>query len=133
MKALTGFLIVAAAAGLFTACSTHHVEEPAAPVAEAVKPDHTVNAAGETVRIEVAANGYTPKTIGVKKGQPVKLEFFRKDEDNCGEELVFPSLNIKKDLPVGKAVVVEVTPSESGEIKFACGMDMLRGKLIVTE
>jgi plastocyanin domain-containing protein len=28
-------------------------------------------------------------------------------------------------------VVVEFTPSKTGEFKFACGMDMLRGKIIV--
>lgn len=115
-------------------CSSHDAgHTPQAEAPEAPKADYIVKAAGETVRIEVAANGYTPKTIGIKKGQNVKLEFFRKDAENCGEKLVLPSLNIEKDLPVGKPVVVEVTPTETGELKFACGMDMLRGKLIVTE
>jgi len=36
-------------------------------------------------------------------------------------------------LAVGETVVVEFTPTEAGEIAFACGMDMLRGKVIVTE
>ena len=68
-----------------------------------------------------------------KKGQPVKLEFFREDEENCGEELVFPKLNIKKNLPVGETVSVEFTSQESGEIGFTCGMDMLRGKVVVSD
>lgn len=100
--------------------------------APAPKADYTAKA-GETVKIEVSANGYTPKSIAVKKGATVRLAFLRKDADNCGDELVFPALNIKKSLPVGETVEVEVTPEQTGEIKFACGMDMLRGKLIVTE
>lgn len=132
MKRIALCTILTITAVFAGACSSHHVEETA-PAPEAPKADYTVQAAGETVRIEVAGNGYTPKTVGIKKGQMVKLEFLRKDEENCGEKLVFPTLNIEKDLPVGKPVVVEVTPTASGEIKFACGMDMLRGKLLVTE
>lgn len=95
--------------------------------------DYTVKEAGETVRVEVSSSGYSPKSIAVKKGVSVKLAFIRKDSNNCGDELVFPSLNIKKTLPVGENVEVEVKPEQTGEIKFACGMDMLRGKIIVME
>jgi plastocyanin domain-containing protein len=69
----------------------------------------------------------------VKKGQPVKLAFYRADADNCGGEVVFSKQNIKKKLPVGETVLVEFTPTEAGEIAFACGMDMMRGKLVVSE
>jgi plastocyanin domain-containing protein len=30
-------------------------------------------------------------------------------------------------------VVVEFTPQESGEFVFTCGMNMLRGKLVISE
>jgi plastocyanin domain-containing protein len=85
----------------------------------------------EPIKVTVSTDGYEPKSIAVKKGQPVKLAFFRKDEENCGDEVVFPKLNIKKKLPVGETVTVEFTPEESGEIGFTCGMDMLRGKVLV--
>ena len=90
-------------------------------------------AVNNTAKITISKRGYEPKEIAVKKGQPVKLEFFREDEENCGEELVFPKLNIKKSLPVGATATVEFTPQESGEIGFTCGMDMLRGKVIVSD
>ena len=61
------------------------------------------------------------------------LAFLRKDDKNCGEEVVFPKLGIRKKLPVGETVTVELTPQESGEIAFTCGMDMMRGKVIVSE
>ena len=83
--------------------------------------------------ITVSSDGYEPQSISVKKGQSVKLAFYRADADNCGGEVVFEKQNIKKKLPVGETVVVEFTPSEAGEVAFACGMDMLRGKILVTE
>jgi plastocyanin domain-containing protein len=90
-------------------------------------------AVNNTAKITISKRGYEPKEIAVKKGQPVKLEFFREDGENCGEELLFPKLNIKKSLPVGASAAVEFTPQESGEIGFTCGMDMLRGKVIVSD
>jgi len=61
----------------------------------------------------------------------VSLAFYRTDAENCGGEVVFAKQKITKKLPVGETVLVEFTPNEAGEISFACGMDMLRGKLIV--
>lgn len=86
-----------------------------------------------SAKITISKRGYEPKEIAVKKGQPVRLEFFREDEENCGEELVFPKLDIRRKLPVGATETVEFTPQESGEIGFTCGMDMLRGKVIVSD
>lgn len=84
-------------------------------------------------KITVSANGYTPESISVKKGQPVKLAFYRQDAEGCGGEVVFSKQSITKKLPVGETVLVEFTPTEAGEIGFACGMDMLRGKVVVSE
>ncbi|MEO8647733.1 MAG: cupredoxin domain-containing protein [Acidobacteriota bacterium] len=86
---------------------------------------------GDAFRVEVSSDGFVPSEIPVKKGQPVKIAFYRKDANNCAGEVVFPKLNIKKALPVGKTTVVEINPIDSGEIAFACGMDMLKGKVIV--
>lgn len=87
----------------------------------------------DATKITVSSAGFEPSSINTKKGQPVKLAFFRKDANNCGGEIVFPKQNIKKNLPVGETVLVEFTPNEAGEIAFACGMDMLKGKVIVSE
>lgn len=133
MKKIFNIALVCMLAVGFAACAGKPAADGASGDGKAPKADYEVRASGETVRIEIAANGYTPKTIGVRKGQTVKLEFFRKDGDNCGEKLVFPAMNIERDIPVGKPVVVEVTPDKAGELKFACGMDMLRGKLIVSD
>ena len=93
----------------------------------------SANVPAGATQIKVSSNGYEPASISVKKGQPVKLAFYRADGDNCGGEVVFAKQNIRKKLPVGETVLVEFTPTEPGEVAFACGMDMLRGKLVVTE
>jgi len=93
----------------------------------------TANVPEGAVKITVSGDGYAPALIPVKKGQPVKLAFYRADADNCGGEVVISKQNIRKKLPVGETVLIEFTPTEAGEIAFACGMDMMRGKLVVSE
>ncbi|HXG84260.1 MAG TPA: cupredoxin domain-containing protein [Pyrinomonadaceae bacterium] len=91
------------------------------------------NVPADAIKITVSGDGYTPALIPLKKGQPVKLAFYRADSNNCGGEVVFSKQNISKKLPVGETALVEFTPTEAGEIGFACGMDMMRGKLVVSE
>jgi hypothetical protein len=85
----------------------------------------------DAVRVTVSGAGYEPSRIEVERGRPVKLAFYRKDAQNCGGEVVFPSLNLRKKLPVGKTTVVEVTPKDTGELAFTCGMGMLKGAVVV--
>lgn len=82
-------------------------------------------------KITVSKNGYEPASINAKKGEKLTLAFYRADAENCGGEVVFPKLKITKKLPVGETILVEITPTESGELAFACGMDMLKGKVLV--
>lgn len=75
--------------------------------------------------------GYSPDTIVVKQGQPVRLNFYRDETSSCSETVVFGDFGIARDLPAYKTTPVEFTPDKSGEFTFACGMNMLHGKLIV--
>jgi plastocyanin domain-containing protein len=34
-------------------------------------------------------------------------------------------------LPVGQTTVVEITPRETGELAFTCGMSMYKGTLVI--
>jgi plastocyanin domain-containing protein len=85
----------------------------------------------KTIKVTISSKGYTPGAIKVKKGQKIRLLLTRTDEQNCGSEIVFSSLNIKKTLPLGKTVTVEFTPQNAGEISFTCGMGMMKGKIVV--
>ncbi len=82
-------------------------------------------------KIVVSKDGFTPQEISFNQGEPLKLAFYRADTENCGSEIVFKDLNIRKNLPVGKVVLIDVPTDKAGEISFACGMDMLKGKIIV--
>lgn len=83
------------------------------------------------IKVTVGNAGYEPARIEVKQGRSVRLAFYRVDAKNCGGEVVFPALGIRKPLPVGKITLVEVTPKASGDLAFTCGAGMLRGTIVV--
>lgn len=83
------------------------------------------------LKIVVSENGFTPQEISFKQGQPLKLAFYRADAKNCGGEIVFKDLNIRKNLPVGEIVLIDMPTDKAGEISFACGMNMMKGKIVV--
>lgn len=88
--------------------------------------------AGGAQEINVTVKGgYAPDVIVVKKGVPVRLNFYRDETSSCSEQVVFGDFGIARDLPAFKTTPIEFTPEKSGEFTFACGMNMLRGKLIV--
>ena len=84
----------------------------------------------QEVKITVRG-GYSPDVIIVKKDTPVRLNFYRDETASCSEQVVFGDFGIVKDLPAFKTTPIEFTPDKTGEFTFACGMNMLRGKLIV--
>ena len=75
--------------------------------------------------------GYAPDVIVVKKDRPVRLNFYRDETSSCSEQVVFGDFGITRHLPAFKTTPIEFTPEKTGEFTFACGMNMLRGKLIV--
>ncbi|MGI8923326.1 MAG: efflux RND transporter periplasmic adaptor subunit [Fimbriimonadales bacterium] len=81
--------------------------------------------------VEITAAGYRPDSITVEAGEPVTITFIRRTDQTCGTEIVFPDLKITKPLPLNKPVEVTLTPEKAGELRFTCGMDMLRGKVVV--
>jgi len=83
-----------------------------------------------TIEVQVGAT-FTPATIHVKKGVPVRIEFTRTGEPTCAESIVFPQLKMEKPLAAGKSAVFEFTPAHSGDLQFACGMKMMKGKVVV--
>ena len=74
--------------------------------------------------------GYSPSTVRVKVGRPVRLVFDRKDDSSCSEEVVIADLGIRRFLPTGERTTIEVTPPKAGAYPFTCGMSMLRGTVV---
>lgn len=79
----------------------------------------------------VVDGGYTPASISVEHGRPVRLLFDRRDQGSCTEEVVLPDFGVRRFLPTGQVTSIEFTPDKPGTHEFACGMGMVRGKLTV--
>jgi plastocyanin domain-containing protein len=75
--------------------------------------------------------GYSPDVVVVKEGMPVRLDFYRDETSSCSEQVVFGDFGIARDLPAFRTTPIEFTPDRKGEFTWTCGMNMLRGKLIV--
>jgi len=90
-----------------------------------------VTASGvQEIKITVKG-GYSPDVIAVKQGIPVKLDFYRDETASCTEQVVFGDFGIARNLPAYQTTSIEFTPDKAGEFTFACGMNMVRGKLVV--
>jgi plastocyanin domain-containing protein len=86
----------------------------------------------QEVKVRVKG-GYEPDVIVVQKGRPVRLDFYRDETYSCSDTVVFGDFGIARSLPAYQTTPVEFTPDKAGEFTFTCGMNMLRGKLIVEE
>jgi plastocyanin domain-containing protein len=84
----------------------------------------------QEIRVTVKG-GYAPDVIAVRAGQPVRLDFYRDETAACSEQVVFRDFGVIRDLPAYETTPVEFTPEEPGEYTFTCGMNMMRGKLVV--
>lgn len=79
----------------------------------------------------IVDGGYSPSLVSIKKGQKTTLNFLRKDENSCLEQVLFPDFKIKKFLPLNKIIPIEIIPKNSGEYEFSCEMNMFHGKVVV--
>jgi plastocyanin domain-containing protein len=75
--------------------------------------------------------GYTPDTIVVQHGRPVRINFRREETAGCSDKVIFADFQKSADLPTGQLVPVELLPKQPGEFAFSCPMGMFRGKLVV--
>ncbi|MBW4647937.1 MAG: cupredoxin domain-containing protein [Kastovskya adunca ATA6-11-RM4] len=91
--------------------------------------------AGEGVQeIAIAVDGgYDPDRVVVQAGQPVRLNFVRKDPSSCLEQVLLPDFHIAADLDLNQVTPVEFTPETPGQYQFTCGMNMFRGVVEVQE
>ncbi len=89
--------------------------------------------AGAAVReIEVVVDGgYQPARVEVAAGERVRLRFVRRDYGGCTREVVFPTLGLRRELPTGRPVTVDLPALPPGETPFECGMGMVHGVVVV--
>src|SRR4029078_2304932 len=89
-------------------------------------------AASKGVAITVDGEGFKPGKVTLKKGPPGDMVFTRTSDETCATEVVFPQLNIKKDLPKGKPVTITVPTDKEQTLTFQCGMGMYKSSVVVS-
>jgi plastocyanin domain-containing protein len=87
--------------------------------------------AGAVREVEVVDGGYRPARVEVAAGERVRLRFVRRDYGGCTREVVFPTLGLRRELPTGRPVTVDLPALPAGETPFECGMGMVRGAVVV--
>jgi len=88
-------------------------------------------ASGYQEAMVLVKGGYTPDTIVVRAGRPVRMNFRRDESSPCSEMVVFGDFGKSAKLPEGEIVPVELLPKDPGTYEFTCQMGMLRGRLVV--
>jgi plastocyanin domain-containing protein len=85
----------------------------------------------QTVKVAVTDAGFVPAQVKVRSGQPVVFLVTRTTDETCAKEIVIADAHIRQDLPLNQEVRIAFTPEKQGEIRYACGMDMIAGTMRV--
>jgi Cu+-exporting ATPase len=87
---------------------------------------------GGVQRVGIVVQGaYAPNIIRARQGVPLQITFDRREGGECTSQVVFSDLRKSFDLPAFAKTTVTLQPTDAGEFGFACGMNMVHGKLIV--
>ncbi|AIE83792.1 efflux RND transporter periplasmic adaptor subunit [Fimbriimonas ginsengisoli] len=87
--------------------------------------------ATKTLEISITESGFDPASLTLTGPTPHRVTFVRKTDNTCAKQVVFPSLGITRDLPLNVPVTIDLPATAKGELNYACGMNMLKGKVIV--
>ena len=98
------------------------------PPAASASPSAT---SANVVAITVTEKGFEPDHVEAAPSQPLTLRFTRKVDPTCADAVEVQGDPVRHMLPLDKPVDVKVKVPASGEIAFACPMDMYRGAIKV--
>jgi plastocyanin domain-containing protein len=110
-------------------CAEAHATPPRHHAPRLAPAQATPPAPAQRVAVTADASGYHPATVQVASGRPVTLVFTRTSDQGCGQQVVLPAQDLRRDLPLNQPVEVTLTP-RAGTIAFTCGMNMLRGSIV---
>ena len=77
--------------------------------------------------------GYSPDLIRVVADVPVRIMFDRQETGDCSSRVLIPEFRVNQSLPAFATTAVEFVPATPGEYEFVCGMNMIRGQILVEE
>src|SRR5450759_4604876 len=96
------------------------------------KKAHSAMQVGNVQEVTVTVKGgYSPDLVRVRQGVPLRIVFDRQESGECTSRVVFPDFALNRSLSAYGQTTVELLPERAGEFGFACGMNMIHGKLIV--
>lgn len=131
--AVVGILVIvfgiynirSAMAVLPTATSSGNAEVNYTPVDQGVGQGNV-----QVIKMTQLASEYSPSTLRVKSGVPVRWIITSKSSFSCASSIVIPSLGIRTNLKKGENVIL-FTPTQKGSIPYSCSMGMYRGVILV--
>jgi plastocyanin domain-containing protein len=85
----------------------------------------------QVVAVSVTKDGFEPDHIQAAPSQPLILRITRKVDPTCADAVQVQGDDVRHMLPLNQAVDVKVNVPASGEVAFACPMDMYRGSIKV--
>lgn len=94
-------------------------------------PSPLASSGAQEVRLVVTDKGFEPAQIMVEKDRPIALTVTRKTDQTCAKEIVFKGLDVRRELPLNQDVRIDLPARSAGTLEYACGMDMLKGSLVV--
>ena len=103
---------------------------PAKPANNAAQDQPTPSGDYQEVKMAITYSGYQPNVLYIKKGIPVRWIIDGSGITGCTSSIQIPSLRISKNLVRGENIIT-FTPTQTGELPFSCGMQMVWGKFIV--
>jgi plastocyanin domain-containing protein len=119
---------LAALIGAAAVASAGDEKKPAAPA-----PAAEVKKTPRVVELKVTDKGFEPTPVTVKKGEPLRLRITRTTEETCAKDVIFPDYGIEKELPMNKAVEIDLTPTKDGKVKYGCSMGMMIAGVLIIE
>jgi sulfite exporter TauE/SafE/plastocyanin domain-containing protein/copper chaperone CopZ len=85
----------------------------------------------QILRMSANNQGYTPNVLYVQRGVPLKWIIDGEQINSCNNEVIVPSMQIKKKLVSGNNVI-EFTPQDQ-DVPFSCWMGMIKGMIKVVD
>jgi len=86
----------------------------------------------QRIQVTIRPDGFSPDRIHLTPGVPAELVFTRTTDRTCTTTVQIAGLDVDPvDIPLQEPTPVRFTPGRAGTYTFACGMDMIRGSLVV--
>ncbi|HEY3292133.1 MAG TPA: heavy metal translocating P-type ATPase [Candidatus Nanopelagicaceae bacterium] len=117
------YVVIVAALGLLVALSWFFFAPRKATRVTSVGREQSINI--------IVKGGYSPDTIQATAGSPLHITFDRQESGSCTEKVIISAFGVIADLPAYRQTTVVFTPRSPGVFEFACGMNMVHGKLII--